>query len=251
GVFGEGFNGSVSGSGGGFNSGGGSYSSTYGSPTLGLLFSGAGGGCSTTCTADAGRGGGAIVLVAHDLSLQDATSTWVGKVHALGKPGGSGAGGSVWLAAGSMVLGAPGSGSISANGAGSGGTGRARLDFLASDVNSVTCARTATAGSCRLGVNGPLFAQSAPEYEIDAASSTNIQVARLELALGAPAGAVYRASATEPPTFSAPLAQGDSVNFGVGPSPSVGKKFRWRAELTPDPGATQLLLGLQWSLQIY
>ena len=89
-----------------------------------------------------------------------------------------------------------------------------------------------------------------PAYVIDPSSPSNIQIAKLELALGAPANAVYRASATEPPTFSTPLAQGESVNFGQGASPSVGKKFRWRAELTPDPGTTQLLLGLQWSLQL-
>ena len=249
GVFGEGYIGQASGGGGGFNGSGGTY--TYGSSSLGVLFFGAGAGCGSSCTADAGRGGGAIVVVAHDLSMQTPGATsWAGKVHALGKSGGSGAGGSVWLAAGSMVLGDGAAGSISANGAGSGGAGRVRLDFLASDVNGVTCARTATPGSCRLGASGPLAAQSPPAYVIDAASATNIQVAKLELALGAPAGAVYRASATDPPTFSTPLLQGDSVNFGQGASPSVGKKFRWRAELTPDPGTAQLLLGLQWSLQI-
>ena len=107
-----------------------------------------------------------------------------------------------------------------------------------------------TCTSCTPGVHGPLSAQSAPAYVIDPSSPSNIQIAKLELALGAPANAVYRASATEPPTFSTPLAQGESVNFGQGASPSVGKKFCWRAELTPDPGTTQLLLGLQWSLQL-
>ena len=67
-----------------------------------------------------------------------ATTNWAGRVHALGKPGGSGAGGSVWLASGSMVLGdLGGAGSISVNGGGNGGAGRIRLDFLSSDVNGV------------------------------------------------------------------------------------------------------------------
>jgi hypothetical protein len=264
--FAEGMNGFNSGGGAGFGAGGGGYGAagsgsnaggSYGTATLGVLHLGAGGGCTSACAPDAGRGGGAIVISARTLSLQSGTSTsWVGKLHAAGKSQAGmsgGAGGSLWVSAGSVTLGDGSAGSIAAPGAGNGGAGRIRLDFLSPSPTgvAVACAATTPSAACSLGTHGALSAQSGDAFVIDSLAAVNIQVAKLELALGAPAGAVYRASAADPPDFSVPLAQGGSVQFGVGPNPTVGKRFRWRAELSPDPGTTQLLLGLQWSLQVY
>jgi hypothetical protein len=42
------------------------------------------------------------------------------------------------------------------------------------------------------------------------------------------------------------------VTFTTAPGgPMLGKFFRWRVELSPPPGVTQKLLGLQWSLDVH
>ncbi|HUJ27496.1 MAG TPA: hypothetical protein VLW85_15835 [Myxococcales bacterium] len=267
----------LSGGGGGTSSGGGAYGTAgtvtpgvggvagqpYGTPNLTVLHMGSAGGCfnAGSCSTSAGRGGGAILLFAGSIAMQadgDAPQPWQGKVHADGQGGtnlGGGAGGSVWLAAGSVTLGIGTSGRISAGGGGNGGSGRIRLDYMTTDVNgtgstSTNCSRTAPA--CTLGITAPLSAQSPVVYQVNDALKV-IHAARLELALGAPAAAVYRVSASEPADFSDSMAAaGDSVTFTVSPGgPMLGNVLRWRAELQPPPGTTQRLLGLQFSLDVH
>jgi hypothetical protein len=182
---------------------------------------------------------------------------WQGRVHGDGQGGanlGGGSGGSVWLAAGTVSLGTGTSGRISASGAGNGGAGRIRMDYMATDANgtgttATNCSRTAP--DCTLGISTPLSAQSQVVFQVSDALK-DIHAARLELALGAPAGAIYRASAAEPADFGDTLAPGDTATFTTQPGgPALGKFFRWRAELQPPPGATQRLFGLQWSLDVH
>ena len=267
----DGLDGVLAGGGGGLGAGGGGYGTagvgagsgtSYGSSSLSTLFLGSGGGCTVaSCPVDGGRGGGAAVIFARTLSLQAAApnTNWQGSVHANGVTAagtGGGSGGSIWLAASSVVLGDGSVGVIKAAGKGNGGLGRVRLDYLSTDVNGVgtggaDCSRSAPA--CALGQHGPLVAQSSDAYLISG-GTTDIHQVKLEAALGSPAGAIYRAStwAGDPPDFSAPLAIGDTATFGTDTGmPKLGKRFRWRAELSPTPGTTQTLLGLQWSLKIY
>ena len=272
GVWGENFTG-TSGGGGGFFTGGGGYGAAgasggaggvggaaYGNPNLTVLHMGSAGGCSSavSCSPGAGRGGGALAIFAGSVQMQadgDAPTPWQGKVHADGQGGanlGGGAGGTVWIAAGSLTLGTGTSGRIGASHAGNGGDGRIRLDYMSTDVNGTGAGCSRTGPACTLGISAPLSAQSPVVYQVSDSSKV-IHGARLELALGAPAGAVYRVSAAEPADFADQmLAAGDTVTFVVSPAtPALGDVFRWRAELQPPPGSTQRLLGLQFSLDVH
>jgi hypothetical protein len=55
------------------------------------------------------------------------------------------------------------------------------------------------------------------------------------------------ANASDPPDFGAVASH---LIFVSGGSPSVGPRFRWKALMSPAPGAPQTLLGLQWSLTL-
>jgi hypothetical protein len=239
--------------------------SAYGLPLLGKLFFGAGGG--PAATPQGGAGGGVIVLAAQTVTLvADSGGAQQGRIHADGQAspnsnGGSGAGGSIWISAPSLALGAGAAGAISAQGGaavgsgGAGGAGRVRIDLLGDPASLGSgCSRALPA--CNFGVAGPLIGQSLDEYALTSAqigASVAIKSADLVLALGAPAGASYfaAASSNDPPDFGLVPASGAAhVAFVAGSSPAQGPRFRWKALLSPPPGAPQLLLGLQWSLTV-
>ena len=242
----------------------------YGSPLLGKLFLGSGGGSGSSA---GGAGGGAIVIAASELRLDaDSPATfWQGRVHADGAASaansGGGSGGTVWLLGATAVLGTTPAqtGSLSANGGGSGppaasgGVGRVRVDFFNTDLTAfgVNCARTLPA--CSFGVSGPLVGQSLDAYDVDPAlMSTNLDQATLLAAVGtSPAGIIsgagFRVSAinTDPPQFSDLKQVGDTVVFVANPDrPQLGKRFRWRVEVSPPQGPPQQLLGVQWRLKL-
>ena len=267
-------------SGGGYGTAGIGYSNyspgqTYGLPLLGRLFLGSGGGGGSATAAPyaaGGNGGGAILIAAKSIALAGGNTS---RVHADAQPGclasGGGSGGSVWLSATQLTMGAVGAAPpVSARGGntgcgsagGRGGDGRVRLDFFTSDANA--CARAAPA--CAAGVSGPLVGQSLDAYDVPTSSSASIKEARLAVALGAPLDGsgnldasliAIQASATssDPPDFG-------SVQFGGGACPAwsvcfnssstpptQGARFRWRIQLTPQPGAELVVQALQWSLK--
>lgn len=236
-----------------------------GAPLLPKLLLGAGGG--PGAGAAGGAGGGAVVIAAETLRFDfDADgSPFQGRVSADGAAsagdGGGGAGGTLWLQARLLVLGAEpiAGGSLNARGFGSagggaGGSGRIRVDYLATDRAGVGAACARTAPACALGQAGPLAAQSLDAY---LATGALVRQATLLLALspgpGAPAGAEFfaSASAADPPDFSPPLVLGTPTDFVPPPgSPLLGGRFRWRVEVRPPAGPPQLLLGLQWALKV-
>lgn len=265
---------SLGGAGAGGYSSGGSYGTAgtgssagqlYGLPLLGRLHLGAGGGGGNS-PAMGGAGGGAIAIFASSLSLANGAGAQAGRIHADGQPGqssaGGGAGGSVWLSAQALVIGT-GSGSPvsaaggAANGGGAGGAGRVRFDYIAGAASDVAAGCGRATPACSFGIGGPLVAQSLDVFDLtDAQRSLGLAIksATLSLALGAPAGASYQASATsaDPPDFGAPLVTlPATTQFRAdATSPVQGTRFRFRAQLSPAPGPAQQLLGLQWSLQV-
>ena len=254
-------------------SGGAVPGKAYGSPLLGKLFLGAGGGFGTG-SGVGGAGGGVIVLAATELRLDaDSPATfWEGRVHADGavgtSNGGGGAGGSVWVQGATAVLGTTPSqtGSLSANGGGSGtpaasgGVGRVRIDFFNTDLAGFgnNCSRSLPA--CSFGASGPLVGQSLEAFNSDPGGTLNLNLdqATLLAAVGTTpagtiAGAGFRVSAinTDPPQFSDLKQVGDTVVFVANPDrPQLGKRFRWRVEVAPPPGPPQQLLGVQWRLKL-
>jgi len=232
----------------------------YGLPLLGRLFFGAGGGGGN---GPAGAGGGAIVIAAQTLSLAASDGSQQGRIHADGlanQPGaGSGAGGSIWLAARTLTLGSGTTGALSAQGGpaalasgAAGGAGRVRIDYLAADDLGRACSRATPA--CSSAVAGPLLAQAsdfyAPIFSTPFSSAT--LVAAIGQSLADDAGnslVVYQASGAVPADFEKEmsLTGPGTIKFSsAGPGPN----FHWRALLSPLPGAPQLLLGVQWQLSV-
>lgn len=260
-VFGEDPTGSpaLGGSGAGFANQGGSYGalgggssgSTYGLPLLGKLFLGAGGG--GVSSAQGGSGGGAVVLFAGAVALaNDAGTAQQGKIHADGAQSGfgagSGAGGSVWVSTPSLTLGGAGTIGVSAaggapNGGFGGGAGRVRVDWQATDIGA-SCARANP--SCNFGVAGALQAASLEEYN---SGGLAIRAATLQLVVGAQ-GAAFSGAANGSDFGAIPSTLPGTLNFNPASSPMIGNSFRWKAQLTPAPGAPQTLLGLQWVLTV-
>lgn len=273
-IVGAGAGGPASGGGFGTPGGGASAGQAYGLPLIGRLFLGAGGGGSASGPSTGTAGGGAILISAGKLALSaDGTSASAaqGRIHADGVSacilGGQGAGGTVWVSAIDLTVGTGGStnqlsgrGGAPACSGPTGGNGRVRIDFqTSSDANS--CARAA--GSCTLGVAGPLQAQSLDAYAIQQPSSLSLKSATLVLALGAPATAVFQAAAADVgtsanPDFGTVSATGvgpcpaptaATVCFVSGSTPQQGPRFRWRVQLSPQPGDPQSVQALQWSLK--
>ena len=246
----------LGGSGAGTGTGGGSYGtagggtsgSVYGLPLLGKLYLGAGGGGSL-----GGAGGGAIVLFAGNTANNIVVPG--GRIHAdgavAGTNSGSGAGGSVWVAAPLIKVGASATPAFSAqggaasSGGNAGGAGRIRVDQLGTDAGA-SCTRAAP--QCTYGVAGALVGQSLDEYGVPVSSGLAIKSATLVLALGAPSGISYfgAANTNDPPDFGA--LSGGAVTFLSGSSPAQGTRFRWKALMSPAPGAPLTLLGLQWTV---
>ena len=265
--------GAVAGGGaGGFASGGsfgtqgtgGTLGQPYGLPLVGRLFLGAGGGGNSG--APGGNGGGAVLLFANRFTLAKDDGTSGGRIHADGgaaaNTAGAGAGGTVWISAPDLTLGtgAPtntvsAGGRAGTGGGGSGGLGRVRIDFQTS-ADATPCARTP--GSCTIGVGGPLVGQSLDAYDVPSSSSASLKQATLVLALGTLANPVFLAAAsnTDPPDFgvvpaaaSGPCPASTVCFNSTATTPTQGARFRWKAQLFPQPGVPQSLQALQWSLK--
>jgi hypothetical protein len=198
--------------------------------------------------------------------VADAGGAQAGRIHADGQQGtanaGGGTGGSIWVSSPSITIGiSPGADTFSAQGAaangsgGAGGDGRIRLDETANDAGSLALLSGSATPLAQLGVAGPLVGQSVDEYDLTSTQITNavaIRAADLLLSLGTAPGASYfaAASSNDPPDFGALPAVGTPLDFVSKGSPAQGSRFRWKAQLSPLPGAPQTLLGLQWLLTV-
>jgi hypothetical protein len=263
---------SLTGAGAGGYSSGGSYGGAgtgsfpgqlYGLPLLGRLHLGAGGGGGNNPNAG-GAGGGAIAIFAGSISLANGALAQSGRIHADGGQGqstaGGGAGGSVWISAQTLAIGTGAASPASAqggagNGGGAGGAGRVRFDYVAGSATDVSAGCARAAPGCSFGVGGPLAAQSLDVFDLtDAQKGLGLAIKSATLALTLGASASYQASATsaDPPDFGAPMAAAPSTTQfrADATSPAQGTRFRWRVLLTPPPGPAQVLLGMQWSLQV-
>jgi hypothetical protein len=134
-----------------------------------------------------------------------------------------------------------------------GGSGRARIDVQTSDTPGFAADCSRAAPACRFGVSGPLVAQSIDAYALPVSSPLAIFEAQLLAAPGAAADSLFSAAASsnDPPDFAAlPAAEPRKVTFVSSGPPVQGSRFRWKAQLFPQPDQPRALLGLQWQLRV-